>query len=182
MFAVILLFSLCGYRMVIDLLQSQADHAMISVINEEAYGEDNLVSLKVPVSLPYYTNSEQFQHISGDITIEGALYRYVKRRIYRDSIEYLCLRDVTSTSLQSARDQFFQLAYDMQAFKTGKTKQPSPVKPLMLEYCSETLVAEIIIFESGNTPLVFKKQAFTPQPYQAQPSQPPEQVNNFIYC
>ncbi|OLY92615.1 hypothetical protein BUE76_12480 [Cnuella takakiae] len=182
MFAGILLFSLCGYRVVIDLLQSRADQTMVTAINEEAYQQEQLISLKVPVSLPYYTNSEQFQHISGAVTIEGTVYQYVKRRIYNDSIEYLCLRDVASTRLQGARDQFFQLAYDLQTLKAGKAKQQTPVKPLMLEYCPGPVWETICFTNKLAMHVGYANSAISPEPFRAQPSQPPEQVSKSLYC
>lgn len=177
LFAAILLFSLCGYGVVIGLLQRDADQAITSVINEETYGQDNLVSLKVPVSLPYYTNSEQFQHISGEISIDGNLYRYVKRRIYQDSIEYLCLRDPESTRLQGARDQFFQLAYNLEAFKNGKAKQQHTIKPLMLEYCPQPDDMDNRISPPSGILAKCFKSSLGAVPFSALPGQPPEQEN-----
>lgn len=131
----VLCFSLFGYRLVIDLLQETEARAMATAINTEAYADDALVSLKVPAELPYYTNSAQYAYVNGTITIDGIIYQYVKCRIFADSIEYLCLRDPAQTRLQGAREQFFQLAYDLQMDKSASGNNHNPVKPLMLEYC-----------------------------------------------
>ena len=54
------------------------------------YKESQLISPKVPVSyIPYYNNSKSFERIDGQIEIQGGLYKYVKRRIYNDSLELL---------------------------------------------------------------------------------------------
>jgi hypothetical protein len=135
LFSVILLFSLCGYRLVIDVLQQKAQTAMAAQI-DTGIDDEELISLKVPASLPYYTNSKDFQYISGEVQLDGAVYQYVKRRIYNDTIEYLCLQNPAKTKLLNAREQFYQLAYDLQLHKSKHGGQHTVIKPLLLEYCA----------------------------------------------
>lgn len=147
---------------------------MAATLNREAYAPDALVSLKVPVGLPYYTNSVQYEHVNGTVTIDGVIYQYVKRRIYADSIEYLCLRDMAQTRLQGAREQFFQLAYDLQWNHAAKGHHPSPVKPLMLEYCGpDTWALTPPVPLLHNDPFTVKTLLF-PKPAKTPATQPPE--------
>lgn len=135
---------------------------------------DQLISLKVPVALPYYTNSNEFQYINGEVQIEGIVYQYVKRRIFNDSIEYLCLKDAHKTRLLSAREQFYQLAYDLQVNKHKSSNHPTTIKPLLLEYCQSDRNFSLQAFTLPRQ----KKPVFylcpLPQLFDSAPVKPPE--------
>jgi hypothetical protein len=171
----VLLFSLCGYRLVISLLQQKAEVAMAARI-DRGFKDEDLVSLKAPALLPYYTNSKDFQYISGEVELDGVIYQYVKWRIYNDTIEYLCLQNQAKTRLVNAREQFFQLACNLQLNNTKNEKQTSEVKPLMLEYCP----TEKFLFAQASAPSVKHLSLFYLHPCSAlplsAPAQPPERI------
>lgn len=178
LFIGILLFSLCGYRLVIDVLQQKAQSSLSAQINR-GIAEQELISLKVPASLPYYTNSKDFQYISGEVRIDGTLYQYVKRRIYNDTIEYLCLRNPVKTKLLNAREQFYQLAYNLQVNNPEDGQQHTVIKPLLLEYCP---AAKMPFLPSMSVALKslppFSMRPLLALPIPA-PAQPPER-NRFL--
>lgn len=172
----ILCFSLFGYRMVLDLVEQRQERA-ISYQIDKGIATEALLSLKVAVGLPYYTNNERFEHIDGDIQIDGVVYRYVKRRIFNDSIEYLCLRHTGKTRLLSARDQFFQMAYDLQSANNSEGNGKQPVKPLQLEYCNPgqsllSPVAPIVSILSSTRQIIVAQSGF-----RRTPAEPPERTS-----
>ena len=80
-------------------------------IGDSQYDETQLVSLKVPVTyLPYYQNSKEFEYVDGSIEIQGVRYRYVKRRIYNDSLEVMCIPDAAAVRLRQVNTAFFRFA------------------------------------------------------------------------
>jgi hypothetical protein len=89
---------------------------MQSRLDDNSYDESQLISIKLPVThLSYYTNSEEFVRVNGSIEIEGVQYKYVKRRIYNDSLEVLCLPDRTTAGIQAFKNDFFRLVNGFQA-------------------------------------------------------------------
>lgn len=181
LFTGILLFSLCGYRLVIDVLQQRAQNNLTAQINK-GVDEQELISLKVPASLPYYTNSKDFQYISGEVQIDGAYYQYVKRRIYNDTFEYLCLRNPVKTKLLSAREHFYQLAYNLQVNNTEDGQQPSVIKPLLLEYCPAAKLPVLNCLEVTLKPVPgFNMRPLLALPIPA-PAQPPDQDRFLKLC
>lgn len=111
----ILLFNWCGYRLLSSYLEANAHSALEANLDEHKYSESQLISIKVPVThLGYYTNSEKFERVDGQIEIGGVQYKFVKRRLFNDSLELLCIPDHAGTSLQTAKDEFFKLVNDLQ--------------------------------------------------------------------
>ena len=109
-----LLFNWFGYRLFIGMLETQANTALEAQLDENRYDESQLISIKIPVRyLPYYTNSSEFQRVDGQIEVGGIQYKYVKRRIYRDSLEMLCVPNHTAMQLRTAENEFFRFSNDL---------------------------------------------------------------------
>lgn len=120
----ILLFNWCGYRLLTSYLEDRAHADLEAKLDENNYTESQLISIKVPaVHLGYYTNSEKFERVDGQVEIGGVQYKYVKRRLFNDSLEFLCIADRAATSLQTAKDEFFKLVNDLQ--RSGGEKKGS---------------------------------------------------------
>jgi hypothetical protein len=111
----ILLFNWGGYRLVTCYLEEKADSRLEASFDNNTYDEADLVSIKIPAQFPYYTGSASFERIDGEINIKGVNYKYVKRRIYKDTLELLCVPNLAKTSVQNARDDFFRMANDLVA-------------------------------------------------------------------
>jgi hypothetical protein len=111
----LLLFNWVGYEFYTAILQDRADKTMVANLDQDKYSDADLISIKVPaVHLSSYVNSKEFQRVDGKIEIEGVQYNYVKRRFTEDSLELLCIPNKTSTSIQTARNEFFKLVNDLQ--------------------------------------------------------------------
>jgi hypothetical protein len=96
-------------------MEQHADRMLIADLDKNNYSESELISIKVPVvHLSYYVNSRDFERVDGKIEIEGVQYNYVKRRLFNDSLELLCIPNKKATQLKTARDEFFKLVNDLQ--------------------------------------------------------------------
>lgn len=136
----LLLFNWIGYELYTMLLQDHADKSMVAKLDENNYSDADLISITVPaVHLSSYVNSKEFQRVDGTIEIEGVQYNYVKRRYTGESLELLCIPNHTSTSIQSAKNEFFKLVNDLQ--RPGQSKKSaqhsSSFKGFNAEYYSE---------------------------------------------
>jgi hypothetical protein len=112
------LFNWVGYRLLTALMENTADRQLQARLDDNDYNDDQLISLKVPITnLSYYLNNAEFESIKGKIEIGGIQYKYVKRRIYNDSLEVLCIPNVTAMQLQSAKNSFFAFINGLSAKK-----------------------------------------------------------------
>ena len=109
-----LLFNLCGYQLLHVYLEDRATDKLQIKLDINNYDESELISIKVPAEhLPYYNNSIQFEPVKGQIEICGSSYSYVKRRLYNDSIEMLCIPNQGATDVKKFQNEFFKLVNDL---------------------------------------------------------------------
>jgi hypothetical protein len=120
-------FNLFGYRLVASFLENKVNAEMEITLDANNYSDDQLISIKQPTSLPYYRNSETFHRIDGEIEINGIYYKYVKSRIYNDSLELLCIPNTGKMKIQAAKADFSRLAADVQQ-TDNKKKSNSETK------------------------------------------------------
>lgn len=173
LFLSVLLFNLYGYQLVVAYLEQQNDTKLTAKIDKEDYTDADLISIKTALSLPYHNNSQEFERVDGAIEINGIACNYVKRRVYNDTLEVLCLPNTVKQKLQNAKSDFFKIANDLQR-PEGSKKQASIIKNVLPEYCEALTFYKLQLFYAA-------KQKFpvllTPCiPFQHTPvqEQPPE--------
>ena len=95
-------------------MEDKANTKLEAQLDNNNYDESQLISIKVPAKhLAYYNNSKQFERVDGEIEINGIQYKYVKKRLYNDEFEYLCIPNNDVNKLRTARDDFFKLVNDL---------------------------------------------------------------------
>jgi hypothetical protein len=133
----IFVFNLFGYKIFISCMVSNTSHSLEAAIDKNSYTEDQLISIKKPINLPYYNNTKDFTRSYGEVEMNGVFYQYVKSRIYNDSLEMLCIPNTSKQQLLHAKDDFAQAAFDLQKDgtkkATGQGKMASFIK-LFTEY------------------------------------------------
>ncbi len=119
----ILSFNYFGYRILTAYLEGQANADLESRLDDNNYDASQLISVKVPASrLAYYSSSHQFERVDGQMEIGGIEYKYVKLRVYNDSLELMCIANPTIMNLRTAKDDFFKLVNDLQQ-RPGQDKK-----------------------------------------------------------
>ncbi len=115
------LFNLAGYSLVFQLLISHNNRKTATVINNKGYSDEELVHIKIPVLLPYSSNWSDYERYDGEVEYEGIYYKYVKRKIYNDTLHLLCLPDFKRTRLQSAENNYARQVNNVNASSGEKT-------------------------------------------------------------
>ena len=95
-----------------DCLQQHAEGSLSARLDQQQYDESDLISIKTALNLPYYTSSPEFERAYGSVSVNGMEYRYVKRRVYHDTLELLCLPDVAKMQITAARNEFSRIVID----------------------------------------------------------------------
>jgi hypothetical protein len=149
----ILCFNWVGYRWLNDYLAGRANSSLEAQLDDSQYDESQLIMLKVPAThLSYYNSSNKFERVDGEIEINGVQYKYVKRRLYNDSVELFCIPNHTAMRLQTAKDEFFKLVNDLQHSGQKKSdNHPGASKNFSLDNytLSESLsVADLYLFNA----------------------------------
>jgi hypothetical protein len=106
----LLLFNWSGYRLLTAYWENKANTRLEAQIDENGYDESQLISVKIPAGhLSSYTNAGQFERVDGQVEIGGVQYKYVKRRLFNDSLELLCIPNHGAMNLRTAKNEFFKL-------------------------------------------------------------------------
>ena len=171
LFLTVFLFNWFGYRLLSSFLQEKAGLALIISLDNDQYDESDLLSIKLPSNLPYYTNSKHFTRMDGEIEIDGIHYNYVKCRMYQDSLEYLCIPNKARNRLSSARDEFYKLVNDLRHPSPNKKNDHSGsfVKSPLSEFCEQGtswsfnsfFSSKLIVVSAYN--LIFPKPDISPR-------------------
>lgn len=108
-----LLFNWVGYWLLISWYESRESAGIQMRIDHQQYDRGQLVLLKVSAaSIPYSSGSTTFERVEGDLELGNIHYRYVLKRLYNDSIEFLCLPDSQTGRIRDAKSEIIHLAID----------------------------------------------------------------------
>lgn len=100
------LFNLAGYWLFFEFFIQRSDEQVIQQVDNHQYNESELLTLKIPLAIPYNTNWSSFERIDGEINVNGIYYNYVGRKFSRDTLYLLCLPNALKTSLHAARNDY----------------------------------------------------------------------------
>lgn len=134
---ILFLFNFFGYRFAFNYLQKQSDVQLQASLDNNNYNEADLLTIKVPLSLPYLNSQDDFERVNGEITIDGKIYKYVKRKISEGNLVLLCLPDYNKMRIESEKSDYFKYANDLAQNNNSKKSDNSKsgfFKNLLSEY------------------------------------------------
>ena len=163
----LLLFNWCGYQALNAWLENRATDKLQLQLDDNQYDQTKLISIKVPATyLSYYNNSEKFEPVQGQIEIGGFQYSFVKRRLFNDSIEVLCIPNAEAMHYKRANYDYFKLVYDLQR-PGGKKAGSHSFKRFTSVYCTindlfqiENLYSSLKSIKSSYTAALPENSAF----------------------
>ena len=131
----ILLFNWFGYRLVLGYWQEQSKSELEARLDVNDFDESQLIMIKIPVThLAYYNTSPQFVRVTGSVEINGMEYKYVKRRLYNDSLELFCVPDQGTMKLRAYANDIYRMTNGLLATPGKHTGTKSvPVKNLVVD-------------------------------------------------
>ena len=176
-FLILFAFNWFGYRLVFDFMQHRATEQLETFLDNDSYDESQLVELKVPISLPYQNDWASFERYDGEIELNGTIYKYVKRKLSKDTLYLMCIPNATKMRLETAKNDFFKLSNDLvqnnHSKKTGDSKVS--VKNLQSVFYESTFLIKI------NSPCSIHENFWLPSEaaklhaaFHLSPEQPPD--------
>ena len=95
------------------MIEHRADQQLVSKIDRLDFNEDQLVTIKVPLNLPYQQNWSEFERYDGNVTVGGVQYKYVMRKVYNDSLILKCIPNESKKRIDNAAHRYYQLVNDL---------------------------------------------------------------------
>ena len=92
--------------MLFALLNDKSYSVLAHKIDQHLYNDKDLILVKVPLNLAYYTSQNTYEAFEGSVTIDGNHYNYVKRKVTNDTLFLLCLPNAERDKLQLAKNNY----------------------------------------------------------------------------
>jgi hypothetical protein len=146
-------------------------------LDKEAYNMKDLITIKIPLSLPYLNNWSDFQRVDGEIELDGRIYKFVKRKVYDGQLILLCLPDDHKMHLKAAREDFFKSVNDLSAIPSSKKQNKgntAAFKNMQGDYDDQSPGWLSCTVENQVEYPLPADQTQWPSPSYAIPGQPPE--------
>lgn len=101
-------------------LQLKTAHQMRQHFDNENYVHQE-VTFKVPLTVPYSTDSKEYNRVDGEFEHNGEVYRLVKQRLQGDTLFIVCVKDNTSKRINQALADYVKTFTD----KPGSSQENS---------------------------------------------------------
>lgn len=156
-------------------MEKQATTRLEKKLDAGNYDHRDLVEVKIPLNLPYYTDRAEYETFYGEAEYQGKMYQYVKRKIAADTLYLLCIPHTEKNDLQIAKSDFFKTVNNLQHDgMPQKGNQPPAIKLMMSEFLQNDELS--YSFSEENTPLNLHSSeiSYSSQFNPLTPAQPPE--------
>lgn len=111
---VVFLFNVIGYYGIYMVMLHQANVAMDEKIIHDQFNENQTVTIKVPLTLPYPSANESYERAEGDFEYQGEFYKLVKQKHAKDTLYLICVKSVEEKHA-------FQIFSDLVKLSTDQT-------------------------------------------------------------
>jgi hypothetical protein len=113
-------FNTFGFYLFVSYAKRRADADLVAELDNGDYSESELVTVKIPLNLPYEANWNDFQRVNGEIDINGTIYNYVQRKVYNDTLILQCIVSIEKTSLQKKANDYYGKVNDLPGNNNNK--------------------------------------------------------------
>lgn len=105
-----LFFNWVGYWLFISWVESREKATWVAQLDKDQFNTDQLIVLKVSADgIPYSNSSATFERADGEFEVGNIHYRYVRKRLYNDSVEFLCIPDKPNSRLRKVKNELLRL-------------------------------------------------------------------------
>lgn len=171
----LLFFNWYGYRIVISVLQKDADRLLESRIDNRDYDESQLIEITVQMDMPYQERFTGFERQYGEIEINGKSYTYVARKIAGDMVIFKCIANQSKQELNTIKNDLAKASNGIEADHPGKQPQPSSfAKNFWSEYDGENVFNVQDQYTLLNITGLSCYSFYMPEVNRNTPHQPPE--------
>jgi hypothetical protein len=104
----IFLLNVLGHYGILLGLKAESATEVSSRLNSDMYDLGGTVTFKVPLAVPYSTDSEGYEKVRGEFKKDGEIYRLVKQRLYQDTLYIVCIKDEATSKIDQSLEDFVQ--------------------------------------------------------------------------
>lgn len=132
------LLNVLGYYGVFVGLQVKTTKQMRQNFDDETYDHQE-ITFKVPLTVPYFTDSREYTRVDGEFEHDGDVYRLVKQRLQSDTLYIVCVKDHTSKDINQALEDYVKTFTDKPVSTKGNSKN---IQNLIKDYITQSISME----------------------------------------
>lgn len=115
-FATLMLFlfllNVLGYYGIFVGLRFRNVQELVQKFDNNTYSSSETSTFKIPITVPYYTDSRDFERVDGEFEHQGEVYRLVKQRLYQDTLHIVCVKDKESKNIKAVLTDYVKTFAD----------------------------------------------------------------------
>ncbi len=132
--------NMVGYYGVFVGLKLSSEIAIREQFDAENYTAEE-VTIKVPIAIPYATDSKDYERVDGEFEHNGEFYRLVKQKLQSDTLFIVCVKDNQTQKMNQALADYVKTFTDKPVSSKQSTKT---VNSFSKDYLSTTTAVETI--------------------------------------
>jgi hypothetical protein len=134
------LLNVLGYYGVFVGLQVKSGQTMRDRFDSENYSAEQEVTIKVPITIPYATDSRGYERVDGEFEHNGQIYRLVKQKLQSDTLFIVCIKDNQAEKINQALEDYVKTFTD----KPFNAKQNVKAQIFSKDYISTSISIETL--------------------------------------
>lgn len=136
-FLALFVLNAAGYHFLL-LQTQQRDRDEAHVFWQERQNAlEDLVTMKIPLAVPYLQGSAEFEATTGQVKFEGEYYQLVQQKLQNDTLHVVCVRDGQAKARHQALAEFVQQF--SHADSEDENDSAKPVKNASTDYLSQRI-------------------------------------------
>ena len=165
----VFLFNVVGYKIFFYYLEIKADERIQSKIEQISELDKELITIKIPINLPYHTDWANFERVDGEVNFKGKIYKYVKQKVQRDTLILLCINDTYKAEINKQKDNYIKKVNDL---STDSNKKPV-LKQTKSDYFESFDKVKFVLFASDKHEYQLNKKYAYPSGFTRKLEMPP---------
>ena len=170
----LLFFNWYGFRIVTDLLSTEADQQLESKLDNNLYDESQLIEVKVPLNVPYQNVQSEFERHYGEVEVNGVYYTYVKSKVESGYLVLKCIPNDSKKMIRDAGSDYYKMSNGLDQDHPDKKTNTSVAKQSIGDFDDqlERFIVKAPVELSSSVYVSFAATLVTSE--QAIAAQPPE--------
>jgi hypothetical protein len=119
---ILILFNTLGFYGIFVGLRYKAKKDIVHRLDNDQYQYKETITLKVPLSIPYNTDDEDYERVDGEVEYQGEFYRLVKQKLVSDTLYIVCIKDIKSKQIKQALADYVKSFTDKPADNKSQGK------------------------------------------------------------
>ena len=141
----VFLFNVGGYYVVFWGLRFHNDQRLLHRVEANLYHDNEIVELKIPVTLPYPLQDQGFQPVDGRFEHNGEHFKLIKHKFENDTLYVVCIRDFETRKLVNTMRNYVEMANGFDATSSNQ-KALNYLGKLIKDFCSHGIISIVCPF------------------------------------